>query len=225
MGKYRYYTLNLVFITAILINISCDKEDQAETILQGTVKNMLDNEPVHPAFLILGDELLSTIDESGTYEIKTLDPGIYFLVCSAINYADKTMQVELKEGHVASNDFMLSPDSSEGRVYGELHDQTLYDEQLMLNPSLADWNSKELFDGVSGATLQTMTFGLDLPASEIFIGDSLFSVTDGFGQYWFDVQPGTYPLRVSSIDYRDTMQIVKVQKDGRVYANFILSEK
>jgi hypothetical protein len=224
MGKYRYFILNLVFIAAILINISCDKEDQAGTVLLGTVKNMLDDETVHPAFLILGNELLSTIDESGTYEITSLDPGIYSLVCSAINYADKTMQVELKEGHVVTYDFLLSPDSSEGRVYGELHDQTLYDEQLIVNPSLADWNAKELFDGVSGATLQTMTFGLDLPTSEIYIGDSLFSVTDGFGQYWFDVQPGTYPLRVSSIAYRDTMQIVKVEKDGRVYTNFILSK-
>jgi hypothetical protein len=81
-----------------------------------------------------------------------------------------------------------------------------------------------LFDGVSGATIQTMTFGLDLPASEIYIGDSLFSVTDGFGQYWFDIQSGTYPLRISSIGYKDTMLIVKVDPDSRIFSNFILAK-
>ena len=225
MEKYHHYISNLLFLAAMLMCISCEKENPAETVLLGTVKNVQDDETVHPAFLILGDELLATTDESGTYEIKSLDPGIYSLVCSALSYADKTMQIELKEGNVVSNDFLLSSDSSEGRVYGELHDQTLYDEQLELDPSMGDWNGKELFDGVSGATIQTMTFGLDLPASEIYIGDSLFSVTDGFGQYWFDVQSGTYPVRISSTGYQDTLQIVRVEPDSRVYANFILSKE
>ena len=183
---------------------------------------MLDDETIHPAFLILGDELLTITDESGTYEITSLDPGIYTLVCSAIDYGDKTIQVELEAGNVVSNDFLLSPYYSKGSVYGELHDQTLYNERLIDNPSMADWNGKELFDGVSGATIQTMTFGFDLPASEIYIGDSLFSVTDGFGQYWFDIQSGTYPLRVSSIGYKDSVKIVKVDPDTSFFANFIL---
>ena len=184
----------------------------------------MDDEIIHPAFLILGDELLTVTDDKGTYEIISLDPGIYSLLCTAIYYGDKTIQVEVVEGNTVFNDFLLSPDDSKGRVYGELHDQTIYDEQLIVNPSMADWNGKELFDGVSGATIQTMTFGFDLPASEIYIGDSLFSVTDGFGQYWFDIQSGTYPLRISSIGYMDTMQIVKVEPDARTFANFILSK-
>jgi len=117
---------------------------------------------------------------------------------------------------------MLSPDDSKGRIYGELHDKMLYDEQLKANPSMAAWDGKELFDGVSGATIQTMTFGFDLPASEIFIGDSLFALTDGFGQYWFDIQAGTYPLRICCTGYQDTMQIIKVEPDNSVFANFIL---
>ena len=223
MLRYNCISYLVLFFT-MLICSSCDEKYQAEAILRGTVKNMLDDETIHPAFIILGDELLTITDDNGKYEITSLDPGVYSLLCSAINYGDKTMQVAVEEGIVVSNDFLLSPDDSKGRVYGELHDQTLYDERLIVNPSMADWNGKELFDGVSGATIQTMTFGFDLPASEIYIGDSLFSVTDGFGQYWFDIQSGTYPLRISSIGYMDTMQIVKVEPDARTFANLILSK-
>ncbi len=222
MENYHNCISYLVFFVTMLIYSSCDEKYQTGTVLQGTVRNILDDETIHPAFLILGDELLTITDDNGIYEITSLDPGIYSLVCSAINYGDKTMQVEVEDGNVVFNDFLLSPDDSKGRIYGELHDQTLYEERLIVNPSMADWNGKELFDGVSGATIQTMTFGFDLPASEIYIGDSLFSVTDGFGQYWFDIQSGTYPLRVSSIGYKDTVQIVKVEPDTSIFANFIL---
>ena len=224
MENCRNYISPLILILTVLICISCDKESQTGTVLLGTVRNSQDDQAIYPAFLILGNELLATTNESGSYEINSLDPGIYSLVCSAINYGDKTMQLELKEGKEISNDFILSPDHSEGRVYGELHDQTLYDEELMSNPSMADWSGKELYEGVSGATIQTVTFGNDLASSEIYIGDSLVDITDGFGQYWFDVQSGTYPIRISSIDYRDTMQIIKVEADSRMYVNFILSE-
>ena len=222
MEKHQKLISFLVFIVAMLILNSCEKENQSGNLVRGRVKNMVDDEMIHPAFLILGDELLTITDVNGTYEITSLGPGIHSLVCSAFNYGDKIMQVQVEEGNVIFNDFLLSPDDSKGRIYGELHDQTLFDEQLIVNPSMDDWNEKELFDGVSGATIQTMTFGLDLPASEIYIGDSLFSVTDGFGQYWFDIQSGTYPLMISSIEYKDTMKIVKVDPDSRIFSNFIL---
>ncbi len=221
--KYNYSSLLYpLFLLMILIFDSCEKEIQTKTALLGTVLNISDDEAIYPAFLILGDELLATTDKSGKYEISTIEPGTYSLVCSAMNYSDRTVQLDVKEGNTIVYDFLLSPDDSKGRVYGELHDQTLYNEQLTVNPSMADWNGKELFDGVSGATIQTMTFGFDLPASEIYIGDSLHALTDGFGQYWFDIQSGTYPIRVSCPGHRDTMQIVKVESDARVYANFIL---
>lgn len=224
MKKHHHVISYVVFLVVMLVCSSCVEETPTESILQGTVKNMLDDEIIHPAFLIQGDELLATTDENGTYEITSLDPGTYSLICSAVDYGDKTMQVEVKQGNVASYDFLLSPDDREGRVYGELHDRTLYEEELIANPSMAGWSEKELFDGVTGATIQTVTFGMDLPASELYIGDTLYSVTDGFGQYWFDVQSGTYPLSISSPGYRDTLMIVKVEPDTRIYANFILSE-
>jgi hypothetical protein len=214
-----------LFFLILLIFSSCEEEFHSGTVLQGTVMNMLDSKPIHPAFLILEDELLAVTKENGYYEISSLNPSIYTLVCSAIDYGDKTMLVELPAGNVVSQDILLHPDESQGKIYGELHDKTLYDEQLMVNPSMAAWNEKELFDGVSGATIQTMTFGFDLPASEIYIADSLFALTDGFGQYWFDIQTGTYPIRISSSGYRDTIQIVKVEADSSVFANFILCKE
>lgn len=225
MRHYHVSSILPLILLISLMGISCEKTNQEETLMQGSIKNISDEKAIHPAFLILGEKLLATTDEKGIYHISSLEPGTYSLVCSAINYADKTLQIEVKEGNTVEYHFLLSPDDSEGRVYGELHDQTLYDEELIANPSMADWSGEELYDGVSGATIQTMTFGFDLPASELFIGDSLLSLTDGFGQYWFDIQSGTYPLRVSSIGHSDSMQIVTVTPDTRVYANFILSKE
>ena len=214
----------LILLVTLLIISSCEKKSHSGTNLQGTAMNALDHKTIPSAFLILGDELLAVSDADGAFEITVLDPGTYSLICSAFDFDDLDTQITLEAGEVTSHDFLLSPDNSEGRVYGELHDQILYEEQLQVNPSMAAWDGKQLFDGVSGATIQTMTYGFDLPASEIYIGDSLFAITDGFGQYWFDVQSGTYPLRISSPGYRDTIQIVKVEPDSRVYANFILSK-
>ncbi len=222
MRKNINCTLYLILIAALSICSSCEEENSDETVLLGTIKSKLDDQPIFPAYLILGSELLATSDGSGVYEITSLEPGEYTLVCSAINFEDETLVIEIEEGKIISNDFLMSPGNSLGSVYGELHDQGLYDAQLMVDPSMAAWTDQELYDGVSGATIQTMTFGHDLPSSEVYIGDSLFSLTDGFGQYWFDVQAGTYPLRISSPGYRDTMQIIKVGSDTEVIGNFIL---
>jgi len=222
MRKNINCTLYLILLAALSICSSCEEEDSDETVLLGTIKSKVENRAIFPAFLILGDELLATSDESGDYKITSLAPGEYTLVCSAINFDDESIVIEIEKGKIISSDFLMSPGNSVGSVYGELHDQGLYDEQLMADPSMAAWTDEELYDGVSGATIQTMTFGHDLPSSEVYIGDSLFSLTDGFGQYWFDVQAGTYPLRISSPGYKDTMQIIKVGSDTEVFGNFIL---
>jgi len=135
------------------------------------------------------------------------------------------LNIEVKVGAVTVHDFFLTPDDPRGRVYGELHDQALYEAQLSKNPSMADWNGKELFDGVSGATIQTMTFVYDLPSGEIYMGDSLIAMADGFGQYWVDLQAGTYPLRVSMPGWEDHIQVVMVPPNSDIFANFILSKQ
>jgi len=225
MSKNVKCTLYLIFLAVLSICSSCEEENSDETALIGTIKSMLDDQAIFPAFLILGDVLLATSDESGDYQITGLTPGEYTLICSAINFDDESIIIEIEEGKIISNNFLMSPGSSLGSVYGELHDQGLYDEQLMTNPSMASWTDEELYDGVSGATIQTMTFGHDLPSAEIYIGDSLLALMDGFGQYWVDLQAGTYPLRVSMPGYRDSTRIIRVEPDSDIYRNFILSQQ
>ncbi len=217
--KTRSYLLLFVMV---LIFSSCEKESHTETVVKGTVRNQVDGKAIFPAFLIHGDELLATAHEDGTYEITGLDPGIYSLVCSAINYGDKTVQVEVADRKTQFNDVHLSPDKQTGRVYGEFHDKVLYQDQLISDPAKVDWNDKELFDGVSGATIQT---SFDMPSSEIYVGDSLFAYSDGYGQFWFDIQCGTYPITGSSSGYSDTSHIISIEPNSEVYVHYILSRQ
>ncbi len=214
-----------LILLAVLLCSSCEDENQDWTLIQGSVLNIEDHEQIHPSFLFLENELLATTLENGTFEIDSLEPGICSVLCSSLNFRDTLIQIVVKEGAITVFDFFLTSDDSLGRLYGELHDQSLYDAQLTRNPSIADWNGRELFDGVSGATIQTMTFDYDLPSAEIYIGDSLIALTDGFGQYWVDLQSGTYPLRVSMSGYKDTTQIIRQEPDTDIFANFILSKQ
>ncbi len=220
MVNSQKFKLLLVASVIALIISGCDKEDQGETTLTGTVENMVDGAMIFPAFLIVGDELLATTHEDGSYEIESLEPGSYTLVCSAINYGDKPIQVEVTEGETVSIDFQLSPDNRKGRVYGEFHNYTLFQDQLTANPEKADWSGKELFDGVSGATIET---SFDTPSSSIFVGDSIYAYADGYGQFWFDIQCGTYPVTGTSSGYNDTMLIIRIEPDTEVYRNYMLS--
>jgi len=220
-NKLIFYS---IFMAALLC-CSCEENTQAWTLIQGSVLNIEDQKEVYPSFLFLGEKLLLSTGEKGTFEIDSLEPGLYSFLCSSMGFSDTLIQIEVKEGAITELDFFLRADDSKGRVYGELHDQSLYNEQLNENPSMSGWNEEELFDGVSGATIQTMTFGYDLPAAEIYIGDSLLTLTDGFGQYWTDIQSGTYPIRVSMPGWEDQIHVVNVEAGYRAFCNFILPQQ
>jgi len=220
-GEARY--LWLCAMLMLLAGCS-EKIESTETGIKGTVKDIAQDALIYPAYIIHGQELLATTDEDGYFEITSLEEGIYTLVCSALNYSDQSLQLAVEEGAIVSQDFLLTSDEQTGTVYGELHDQVLYDEQLISDPGMADWTGKELFDGVSGATIQKKSFP-DLPPGDIYIGDSLFFSTDDYGQYWSDIQHGTYPIRVSLSGYRDSMQILRIVPDSSAFANFILREE
>ena len=218
-----FFSPEALFLLVLLVSYACTKDTETQdSILTGMVTNMSGGKIIHPAYIIMEDTLLAVTDEDGMYETGSLKEGIYSLVCSSLDYGDLMVEVVVEAGKPVYQDFQLLPDDSKGRIYGEFHDQILYDAQLISNPSMADWSAREMHDGVSGATLQTMTFGNDLPASEVYLGDSLISLTDGFGQYWFDIQCGTYPLTGSADAYNKSLKIVKVEPDSRTYANFIL---
>ncbi len=221
----REHAKLLCLCAILMLYAGCsEKIESTETGIKGTVKDIAQNAVIFPAYIIHGQELLATTDEDGSYEITSLEEGIYTLVCSALDYGDQSLQLVIEEGAIVSLDFLLTPDEHTGTVYGELHDQVLYDEQLISDPGMADWTGKELFDGVSGATIQKKSFP-DLPPGDIYIGDSLFFSTDEYGQYWGDIQHGTYPVWVFLAGYRDSMQILRIVPDSSVFANFILTEE
>jgi len=220
-NKLIFYS---IFMVALLC-CSCEENNQEWTLIQGSVLNIEDQKQVYHSFLFMGDELLVSTRDNGTFEIDSLEAGSYSLLCSSLGFRDTLIQIEVKEGAITMLDFFLTPDDSKGRIYGELHDQSLYNEELSKNPSMANWTGEELFDGVSGASIQTMTFGYDLPAAEIYIGDSLLTLTDGFGQYWTDVQSGTYPFRVSMPGWEDHIRVVSVEAGSKAFCNFILFQQ
>ncbi len=215
---------SLFFLAAILWFNACEEENKTWTLLVGSVQSMEGHKEVHSFFLILGDELLATSND-GSFEIDSLEAGSYSILCSSLGFRDTLIQIEVSEGVVTVCDIFLTEDYSRGWVYGELHDSEQYHGRLSLDPSMEDWTGKELFDGVSGATIQTMTFGYDLPPAEIYIEDSLLTLTDGFGQYWIDIQSGTYPIRVSMPGWDEDTKVIRVEPDSTAFCNFILAQQ
>jgi hypothetical protein len=67
-----------------------------------------------------------------------------------------------------------------------------------------------------------MTLEYEVPERQVFLGDSLLTVSDGFGQYWFELQSGTYWIRGSCEGYKDVSQVVRVLPDSKTYYNFFL---
>lgn len=210
-------------VTLFLLAACSKQEEPAQTTLTGSVKNSLNGTAIHPAYLIYDQQLITTTLADGSYEITSLEGGTYSMICSAIGYSDQRMQVVIENGKTIANDFLLIPDETVSAVMGELHDQDLYQEGLIENPSMAEWTGQQLFDGVSGATIQGKNFDFDVFPASIYIGDSLFAETDDYGQYGFDIQIGTYPIRVVSNGWRDSLQIKEVSYNSyAVFANYIL---
>jgi hypothetical protein len=180
---------------------------------------------ISPAYIFSRDSLVATTDKNGSFQLLSLEPGNYFFTCSAINFRDTTMQVNVIGSQTTNLVFELMPDSSTGRVYGEFQDGTFFQEMLQKNPELTSWSEKELFEGVTGATLQSKTLKRELPYRNVFLGDSLLAVSDDFGQFWFEVQSGTYPIKGTCEGYHEKIEIFQVLPNERTYITFVLKRK
>lgn len=210
-------------IFVVFLGACTKKIEPAQTTLSGSVKNSVNDKLIYPAYIIYERQLLTTTREDGSFEITSLEGGTYSMVCSALGYSDQAMQVVVENGKKVNTDFLLTPDDTQSFVMGELHDQLLYQEGLIDNPSMAEWTDQQLFDGVSGATIQGKNFEIEVYPASIFIGDSLFAETDDYGQYEFTVQMGTYPISVVIQGWRDSTQIKEVKYNAYAdFANFIL---
>jgi hypothetical protein len=88
----------------------------------------------------------------------------------------------------------------------------IYDQQLIASTSEGELHDQVLYQEL-----------FDVYPASIYIGDSLFAETDDYGQYWFEVQIGTYPITVVSEGWKDSLQIKEVVYHSyAVFANYIL---
>jgi len=227
MKNYAFNTLKTIFIVVFALFNSCSKDSEhiVENTIKGTVKNQLNQKPVHPAYIIYDNELLATTNEDGNFEITSLKAGNYSLICSAINFGDKVVQVVVEDEKILNNDFYLTPDESMGKLIGEFQDKILLDESFINNPEKADWNAEQIHDGVSGATIQVKNKPVPNVMSHVFLEDSILAEADEYGQYWFELQSGTYPLMAVSEGYVDQLRIIRVETDSLFFVNFILERK
>ncbi|MDA3890874.1 MAG: carboxypeptidase-like regulatory domain-containing protein [Salinivirgaceae bacterium] len=222
--KAYYILISLVFWVASIISCTKNTQQISQTTLAGTVKNELQNKVIFPAFIFLDEELIATTDINGNYNITSLEAGEYRIIISAVGYEDNTISIIIADGKITTTNFSLVSSDAIGRVYGEFHDANLYDQQLIENPSLSEWNELELWEGVSGATIQKKTMP-EIGDRTVTLGDSLVAYSDGFGQYWFKIQCGTYQIKGICDGYKDKEQTIVVKPDDRIYVNFILENK
>ena len=195
--------------------------------IKGTVRSTLPGNPIvaQTSYIFVEDSLWVTIHESGEYSISNVNQGNYIFLCSSLSYRDTTVNIKIIGGKTINYNFYLSPDSTTGRIYGEFQDMTLFSQNLETNPDLADWGNRQVFEGVTGATLQTKTMHYDVPDRCVFLGDSLLAYSDAFGQFWLEIQCGTYPITGSCEGYFDKSRVITVLPDTRHYLNFFLFRK
>lgn len=216
-----------IFVCLLFICLGFGCDQSTEILKPGAIEGMVrgiqeGNPAVYPAYIFQGDSLLAETDGTGFYRIQTLSPASYQLTCSALDYGNSIRSVEVQENKTTTFNFDLSPDTTRGRVYGEFQDLTLYQERLAEDSTMQSWTEKEIFDGGTYATLQTKWLGYEVPDRMVYLGDQLLAYSDGFGQYWFEIQCGTYPITGSCEGYESVTHTVTVSTDEPVYVNFIL---
>jgi hypothetical protein len=191
--------------------------------IKGVVKIDLPSNKAAFAYLFIGDSLMAATDQLGNYSIPVLPEGSYSLICSASACHDTAEQVLIFAGQTTLHDFFLTPDSSTGRVYGEFHDTALFAQSLATHPGMINWSGKEIFEGVTGATIQSKTLQRQAPERRVFCGDSLLAVSDDFGQYWLEMPSGACLLKGACEGYGEAAKVVRVLPNDRVYVNFFLT--
>jgi hypothetical protein len=223
----KYFYIFIFQLYLLLFFISCDRSTGPKDTLgsiTGTVMNgqAAGMPAIHPAYIFSGDTLLATTDEYGKFSISEIQENIYNFTCSALYFRDTTEQIHISGGKTVTHDFYLIPDSTTGLVYGEFQDLNLFNDSLVTHPGMADWDAEQIWQGVTGATLQTKTLHYNIPDRNVYLGDSLLARTDGFAQYAFRLQCGTYQIKGTCEGYYDATEVVKITPDHHSYVNFFL---
>jgi hypothetical protein len=215
----------VIILSGLLIWLGCRTSTEPFELsgtVAGTVRTAEGN-GIHPAYLSSASTLLAVTDEEGDYSF-TIRTGRTDLTCSALNFGDTTVQV-LVTGKQNTVHFTLLPHTKEGRVYGEFQDQSLFSNALNTDPAIGEWDAKHVFDAATGATIQYKTLGYEVYDRRVFLGDSLLTTSDGWGQFFFRIPGGTYPLTATCAGYDSETVVVRVLPDTKNYINFFLYRK
>jgi hypothetical protein len=176
----------------------------------------------HPAWVLKGDKLLATTNSTGAFEIQSLDAGTYTFTGAALDHRDTSFTVQVAKGDTVQVDFRLAPDNIEKRVIGEFQNAVMFRDSLSVRPEMAGWTGKQIYDELTGATIQGKPPMDDFNEHQVFIGDSLVSTADNWGQYSFRLKANTVPLRGVCPGYRDTVIVATLSPAGRIIVNFFM---
>jgi hypothetical protein len=220
--------LYVIVIAAVMVLLTTCKSSSEPVATEGNLKGVVRStgqgtgDVIHPAYLIHEDTVLAVTDQQGNFTINGLEAGYYSITCSAIGYRDTLQTVHVSAGVTNEVNFNLPPDTVKAKVRGEFQDLLVFNDSLAHNPELGNWDARQVFIGVTGATMHEMRVQHELPERRIFLGDSLVTISDDWGQYWFEVQCGTYPLRGACEGYQDDQRVFKVKPGQDNYLNFFL---
>lgn len=206
----------------------CKDKDEPDTTsgkLLITIKGQQNSNSGIKAYLFLNDSLYGKTDAQGTYENNSIKTGSYTLTCSAINFKDTSLNITIVGAETTKLNFYLLSDTSVGTVYGEFQDLMLFKQKSVNKPQILTWDEHEIYDGVTGATIYKIGYPDPIPPRNVILDDSILAVSDGFGQYWFTIQSGTYPVTGACYGYSDTSRIIKILPGSNNYINFFLRKK
>jgi len=148
------------------------------------------------------------------------------LSCSGANgkaARQAALQAASGAGIVSEEDQEGSPDR--GKVFGEFEDLGFFERALRKRPAQVGWNDKQVWDGLSGATIQAKTMGPKVPDRVVLLDEEVVAYADGFGQYWLALPPGAYSLTGRCEGYEDAVIDVEIRRASTCYANFYLERK
>lgn len=214
-----------MLLAALTLLMGCRDKHEPEPALQITIKEQQNSNSGIRAYLFLNDSLYGKTDVHGTYENNSIKPGKYTLTCSAINFRDTSLIITIVAGEPTKLHFYLLPDTSVGTVYGEFQDLKLFNQKAANKPKMKTWDEHEIYDGVTGATMYIITRPDPFPPRTVSLDDSIIAVSDGFAQYWFKIQSGTYLITGACNGYTDTTRLIKILPGSKNYINFFLTKK
>lgn len=212
----------LLFLTFVIYFNACEDSTSPlknTSTLSGKITNSATGTSVPQVFIFLEDSLLTTLIKKTDYSFE-LESGMSLLTFSAIGYEDKKLELNLNEN--TTQNIELIPSSDKGRVYGEFQDIIKFQENVEENENMETWNEEEIYDGVTGATILEENSVTTFQQAELFIADSLLRYGDVYGQYWFEIQTGTYPISGKCEGYSSKTQIITVLPNTKTYLNYYL---